>query len=278
MSTPNPLIPQGTFQAQASKGASNVRLAVATIVAIHIVFFGGLLLQGCKRDPQTTTAIEETNAPTTTNLALPSLDSSSLFYPTGGVPSEVGTGGITQVTPTTSQFDAPNYGGVTSSQPPNADALWKSSNLSDGMPSGTLTSGPESTGPMKEYTVVRGDTMGAIAKRNGVTLSALRNANPGVEPSRIRPGQKLQIPAPVMSNTAGGAASAQNGSGNIYTVKAGDNLGKIARQHGISLSDLRAANNLNTSRINVGQKLKIPAAATESASPAPAPDQGTRGF
>ena len=71
MSTPNPLIPQGTFQAQASKGASNVRLAVATIVAIHIVFFGGLLLQGCKRDPQTTTATGETNtAVNTTNLAL----------------------------------------------------------------------------------------------------------------------------------------------------------------------------------------------------------------
>ena len=50
MSTPNPLIPQGTLQAKASRGASNIRIAVATIIAIHVVFFGGLLLQGCKRD------------------------------------------------------------------------------------------------------------------------------------------------------------------------------------------------------------------------------------
>src|SRR5687767_5281545 len=99
MSTPNPLITQGTFQAQAAKGASNVRLAVATIVAIHIVFFGGLLLQGCKRDPQSTaTSSEATNTVSTTNLALNPLDSSSLFYPTGGVPSETGTGLTAQPT------------------------------------------------------------------------------------------------------------------------------------------------------------------------------------
>ena len=80
MSTPNPLIPQGTFQAAAGKGASNVRIAVATIVAIHVVFFGGLLLQGCKRD--NTLAIKsdaETNAATSTNYTLPPINSDSLY-------------------------------------------------------------------------------------------------------------------------------------------------------------------------------------------------------
>ena len=80
MSTPNPLIPQGTFQAAAGKGASNVRIAVATIVAIHVVFFGGLLLQGCKRD--NTLAIKsdaETNAATSTNYTLPPINSEPLF-------------------------------------------------------------------------------------------------------------------------------------------------------------------------------------------------------
>src|SRR5688572_9248531 len=53
MSTPNPLIPQGSLQYKSARGNSNVRLAVATIVSIHVVFFGGLLLQGCKRNNKT---------------------------------------------------------------------------------------------------------------------------------------------------------------------------------------------------------------------------------
>ena len=46
MNTPNPLIPQGSLQQQ-SKGKSNLRIAVLTIVAIHVVVLGGLLMQGC---------------------------------------------------------------------------------------------------------------------------------------------------------------------------------------------------------------------------------------
>ena len=94
MSTPNPLIPQGTFQAQAAKSATNVRLAVATIVAIHVVFFGGLLLQGCKREVQTGQTGGVTNlTENATNLALPPMESSApLYYPSSNsLPSETGT-------------------------------------------------------------------------------------------------------------------------------------------------------------------------------------------
>lgn len=278
MSTPNPLIPQGTFQAQAAKGASNVRLAVATIVAIHIVFFGGLLLQGCKREPQTTVATQETNSTAaTTNLNYPPLDS-SLYYPTGGVPSEVGT--ATAHSASNPSPFTPSYGGL-ASQPTNAETLWQSSNLTtSGTQDGMLNTGSEAVGPTKEYTIVNRDTLGAIAKRNNVTLSALRKANPGIDPAKIRPGQKILIPA--SESAASGTTlnsgtttptSASNGSGKTYTVKSGDNLTKIARAHGITVSQLRSANNLSTSRVNVGQRLKIPAAVNTNASTAPAQTQ-----
>jgi LysM repeat protein len=274
MSTPNPLIPQGTFQAQAAKGASNVRLAVATIVAIHVVFFGGLLLQGCKREPGANAAAsQETNTVAVTNpMALPALDSNSLFYPTGGVPSETGTGVATQV-PATDPFAPSTIGGGMPSEPTNAEALWQSSNLA-GNSEGTLTSTAEATGLMKEYTIVRGDTLGAIANRNGTTLSALMEANPGIEPRRIRPGQKLQIPAAEKSPTAGtGSSNGGSGSGKTYTVKSGDTLTKIARDHRITVGQLRAANDLRTSLVRVGQKLKIPAGTNSNtgsgATPAP---------
>ena len=48
-----------------------------------------------------------------------------------------------------------------------------------------------------EYTVVKGDSMWAIAKKHGITLNALIAANPAVKnPSLIYPGQKIIIPKP----------------------------------------------------------------------------------
>jgi len=126
--------------------------------------------------------------------------------------------------------------------------------------------------PGTEYVVVHGDTLGKIAKKNGVTLSALKAANPGIEPTKLKVGQKLTIPA---GGTAPGATGASVGSdtgmgGETYTVKSGDTLSKIAKAHGTTVKALRAENNLTTDHILVGKKLKIPAKA-EAAAPAPAP-------
>ncbi|MGO9585889.1 MAG: LysM peptidoglycan-binding domain-containing protein [Limisphaerales bacterium] len=123
-----------------------------------------------------------------------------------------------------------------------------------------------------EYVVVHGDTLGKIAKKNGVTLSALKAANPGVEPTKLKVGQKLTIPA---GGTAPGATGASVGSdtgmgGETYMVKSGDSLTKIAKAHGTTVKAIKAENNLTTDHIKVGQKLKIPAKA-EATAPAPAP-------
>ena len=42
-------------------------------------------------------------------------------------------------------------------------------------------------------------------------------------------------------------------------MKRGENLGKIARKYGVTVDAIRKANNLRGDKINVGQKLKIPA-------------------
>lgn len=44
-----------------------------------------------------------------------------------------------------------------------------------------------------------------------------------------------------------------------YTVRKGDNLGKIAARHGITVRQLKKANGLKSDRIDIGQKLTIPA-------------------
>ena len=116
-----------------------------------------------------------------------------------------------------------------------------------------------------EYTIVKGDILAKIAKNFHVSVKAITDANPGIEATKLKIGQKIHIPSPASPATpsAVGAPSAESASGaQIYTVKSGDNLTKIAGQYGINVKALRAANSLKTDSIKVGQKLKIPAKAS----------------
>ncbi|HXE42389.1 MAG TPA: LysM peptidoglycan-binding domain-containing protein [Candidatus Baltobacteraceae bacterium] len=47
----------------------------------------------------------------------------------------------------------------------------------------------------KTYTVASGETAAAIARKAGIKLSALQSANPGVNLSKLRVGQVLNLPA-----------------------------------------------------------------------------------
>jgi LysM repeat protein len=124
-----------------------------------------------------------------------------------------------------------------------------------------------------EYTVAAGDTLGKIAKKFGVTLKALEDANPGVVPTKLKVNQKLVIPAatagtsaPATTDTSTAASTGEE----IYKVKSGDTLTKIAKANGTTVKAIETENNLTTTKIKVGQKLKIPAKA-EAAAAAPAP-------
>ena len=127
-----------------------------------------------------------------------------------------------------------------------------------------------------EYTIARGDSFSTIAKKfPGVTAKAIQEANPGVEPQKLQIGQKIVIPPPAAPPVNGvapnGTAVAVFGE-QIYTVKSGDNLTKIAEQFGTTIRALRSANNLVTDNIKVGQKLKIPGkTAPPGAAPGTAP-------
>jgi membrane-bound lytic murein transglycosylase D len=50
--------------------------------------------------------------------------------------------------------------------------------------------------PGGEYHVRTGDTLGAIARRHGISIAALQEANGLGSSTRIRPGQRLTIPEP----------------------------------------------------------------------------------
>ncbi len=118
-----------------------------------------------------------------------------------------------------------------------------------------------------DYVIAAGDNFSALSKKFGVPVKAILDANPGVDPTKLKIGQKVHIPAATASTPAvtGAAPVAANGE-QIYTVKSGDTLGAIAKNYGTTVKALRSLNSLKTDNIKVGQKLKIPAKAS---SPAP---------
>ena len=56
-----------------------------------------------------------------------------------------------------------------------------------------VANGKSSTPPGPgEYSVAKGDTLGGIAKKVGLSVKALQDLNPGVNPNRMQIGQKLK--------------------------------------------------------------------------------------
>ena len=135
----------------------------------------------------------------------------------------------------------------------------------------------EPTAPQQnptDYVIVKGDTFSAIATKFHVSVKALLDANPSVEPTKLKIGQTVHIPAATATSAkVNGTTATTNdaSSRQIYTVKSGDSLTKIATEFGTTVKALRSENNLKTDKIVVGQKLKIPTKASAApASSAPA--------
>ena len=128
---------------------------------------------------------------------------------------------------------------------------------------------PLTVGALTEHAIVKGDSFYDLAKKYHVSSKAIAEANPGVDPTKLRVKQKIKIP--VASPAANSVTTAPEGGASAtktYRVKSGDTLVKIARSHGVTVKALRAANNLRTSQIKVGQKLKIPAKPAAETAPA----------
>ena len=104
------------------------------------------------------------------------------------------------------------------------------------------------------YIVQPGDTMFSIARRFGVPLQELIDANPQIpDPSRLVPGQIVCVPRTTPPGPCPPGTFA-------YTVQPGDSMWSIARKFGVSLDALIAANPQipNPSLIFPGQIVCVP--------------------
>ena len=112
------------------------------------------------------------------------------------------------------------------------------------------------------YTVKAGDTLYRIAYNHGISLTTLLSINGLSETSTILPGQQLVVSgsakttATTTTTTSAKTVSYSTGA-STHTVKAGDTLFRIAKNNGLTLTELKALNGLTSNNIRVGQVLKV---------------------
>lgn len=124
-------------------------------------------------------------------------------------------------------------------------------------PAPTLT--PQATGPTT-HIVQAGENLFRIALRYGLTTEVVAQANGITNPALIYVGQKLAIPAPGGTVTPVPTVTPPP-AGNVivYTVKAGENLFRIALKYNLSYLYLAQYNGIaNPNAIYAGQQIRIP--------------------
>ena len=248
MTSHNPLRPKSSLLEQKAKSRSGLQM-VMIIVAVHVVFLGGLLFSGCREDQQPAT---DTVAGTNAIQVLP---------PTGGgvasPPAETNTVTVVEAPA------APPLPDATTSEPKPPPVTRDTQPVEDIVPLIPEPSeGPEvpvAAGEI-EYVVAKGDNFTAIASRHGVTVQAIIKANPAVNSNRMQIGQVLIIPSPAAKPPAPALPEGTV----VYEVKPGDSLYAIAKEHKTTVKALREANDLTTSKIRPGQKLTISSPETEN--------------
>ena len=96
------------------------------------------------------------------------------------------------------------------------------------------------------YVVQSGDNLSVIARKFGTTVSKIQELNDMGKSTNISVGQKLIVDG----------IATEDGF-KIHTVKKGEGLWDIARQYKVTIEEIVKWNNLNDTKIKVGEKLKI---------------------
>ena len=115
------------------------------------------------------------------------------------------------------------------------------------------------------HIVKSGESLGSIANKYRISVNQLKTWNK-LKNTTIYPGQKLIV-------YSSGAPMAQAGNTQpversteqkIHTVKSGENLSVIANKYKCTVTELKEWNNLKSTNLSVGQKLKVYPPATQT--------------
>ena len=93
------------------------------------------------------------------------------------------------------------------------------------------------------YVVKKGDTLWDLAKKYKTSVNEIKKLN-NLKSDMLKIGQQLFIPN-----------FSKTGVKNVYIVKKGDSLWKIAKENGTTINDLIKLNNLKNTNLQIGQQL-----------------------
>ncbi|MCX6242384.1 MAG: LysM peptidoglycan-binding domain-containing protein [Bacteroidetes bacterium] len=138
----------------------------------------------------------------------------------------------------------------------------------------------------QQYTVKKGETMASIAKKFHMSIPELKSLN-NIKKNAVKPKQKIFVYVPgsapkipdsilhkqeitaksdsvktafVKKDTIKPLATEpepETGAPKIHVVKSGESLGLIAGKYNVTVNELMSWNNLSSSKVIVGQKIKI---------------------
>lgn len=130
----------------------------------------------------------------------------------------------------------------------------------------------------KYHTVKRGESLGIIAKKYGVSVNELKKWN-NLRTNSIAAGKRLKMhsfektttpkpvevkqPSKIVPTENNTEVASKSNSKEIeekldyYVVQAGDNLFSIAKKFNLSVEELKELNNIKESNISLNEKLKI---------------------
>lgn len=123
-------------------------------------------------------------------------------------------------------------------------------------------------GKMVEVKVKKGDMLAKIAKANGTTVKAIKEANHLLN-DHLKVGQVLKVPTGTVSMTANNSSSQSapsdtlmkgNDNAQYYIVQSGDNPWKIAKKFHVKFEDILKLNSMTEEKaknLKVGQEIRV---------------------
>lgn len=117
--------------------------------------------------------------------------------------------------------------------------------------------------PAKLYRFKEGDTLAKVAQLNSTGYERLMSANPDLNPSKIRPGMVVVIPARIPKEVVKKLESPSVKSGpsktRTYAIRNGDTDWSISARVGITPKALRLMNRgTDWKKLQIGQEIQIP--------------------
>jgi membrane-bound lytic murein transglycosylase D len=130
------------------------------------------------------------------------------------------------------------------------------------LPTGDL---PQRRVQWQRYKVQPGDTLTGVARKYGVSIAALRQAN-GLHTGMLRKDQDLLIPVAYAADTRPGPARGCDGERVVHRVQPGETLWSIARRYQVDVARITTCNPaLARGQIAAGQTVSVFRAAEATA-------------